>query len=275
MFLIKGKYYVDALSKLYTTNATRSGFVITDPNNEYYGIEFGEFNINSLSDLNVEHLSYDKFVLYVEDRNYVILYNTLVKNILTQYNILKPFEQDIMLGVHTHLIMDMNINSLITDTIDLDFNLPLGEISIEFLIPILYLSNCRIDRQIKLKLEKFVDIWFNFMVTVSRIKYGKYLIKTDQHDITNCIMIKDDWEIVFQRLIKLTEQQVGVIGDSYHDLVFLRNWMLINKDYNKLVDYVSKNVVRFLSSNNYKYNEWLVEILFKRVNNECHVTFIE
>lgn len=276
MFLLKQKYYVDTLSNLYTKPVTQCGFVITDENHDQYNTQFGGvFNLTKVEDLTLDHLSYEKFVLFVDDHTYIALYNTLVKNLLIQYPVLERFKDAILLGIHTHLLMDMNITSIHDETLDLSFDLLLHEISFEFLIPILACSNIRLDRLVKAKLEKFVNVWFDFMLYKTEIKYAKYLISQGASQLSDFVMVKGNWEYVFTSLIKLFEQSSDVIGDTYYDLVFLKNWMLINKDYTKLIDFLSNNVVRFLSSNNYKYNEWLVEILFKRVSDERNITAIQ
>ena len=131
------------------------------------------------------------------------------------------------------------------------------------------------DRLVKTKLDNFVNVWFDFMVYKTEIKYAKYLISQGASQLSDFVMVKNNWEYVFNSLITLFEQSSEVIGDTYYDLVFLKNWKLINKDYNKLIDFLSNNVVRFLSSNNYKYNEWLVEILFKQVSDERNLTAIQ
>lgn len=276
MFLLKQRYYIDTLSNLYTKPVTNCGFVISDESHNQYNTHFGgEFNLTNVEDLTLDHFSYEKFVLFVDDHTYIALYNTLVENLLIQYPVLEQFKDAIKLGIQTHCLMDMKITSIHDETLDLPFQLLLHEISFEFLIPIIACSNIRVDRLVKTKLDNFVNVWFDFMVYKTEIKYAKYLISQGTSQLSDFVMVKNNWEYVFNSLITLFEQSSDVIGDTYYDLVFLKNWKLINKDYNKLIDFLSNNVVRFLSSNNYKYNEWLVEILFKQVSNERNLTAIQ
>lgn len=267
MFLIKNTFYVDCVTNLYTKPVNNCGFVITDPTNELFHQDVGEFNIDDIHKVSNFSFLDEKFILYVSEYDYVLLYNSLIKKILDVYPCLKPFADDIYKAQKIHIMSDMElqIHSETIDLTQLDIS-NLHELSYEFLIPVLYITKPRIDRFIKEKLNNFIGKWKSHLHQKCYTKILQYFIYINSDKLDMLLSFKkhdvDSFNMLLKMSIMLKSEQSDLFGEIYDEILFLHTFA---NNWESLVDFLISHQVRYVQSGNYKYNEYLINILSKAV----------
>lgn len=272
MFLVKNTFYVDSISNLYTKQVKNCGFIITDQQNDLYKKELGEFNFTDIDNIHKINFEQEKFILYVEPYNYVKIYNSLIHKIINTYPCLQPYEQFIFDGKSLFVLHEIGIDDHddFFDLTSLDI-MKLHELSFEFLIPILFLTQPRIDRYIKEKLTKFIISWKNHVHKKCYDKVLKYyIISKDLNSAKSLLLLKNHHSDTFIDLLTLCKtiqsNSESFLGEILYEIEFL---FTFNNNWASLVDFIINNNVRYVDSKNYKYNEILIQYLFGVISDEC------
>lgn len=267
MFLIKNTFYVDCITNLYTKPVRNCGFIISDTTNELYNQPLGDFNLTSMESIGTFSFVQEKFILYVSEYDYVLLYNSLIKKVINNYNSLEQYVDVINLAKRIHVISDMNLSDHddFVELSSLDLS-NLHELSYEFLLPVLYITKPRIDRFIKEKLNNFLLSWKSYLHKKCYTKLINHLIciQSSQIDVLMQWRTFTDthFNILLSACISWKQQEPELFGEIFNEILFLQKF---DNNWDGLVDFLVSNNVRYIQSGNYKYNEYLISILSKAI----------